>query len=162
IVSDGEFGKGIGWDQYVIERVSGFEPPKDGAAPHDLSFGDLRNFPGFYREHWGNDEYLERPFVCTGPISYTGHAALERDIRNLKSGLAKAGGDAVGFLPVVAPASALALTWNQHYGSEEEFVFAAAEALRVEYQTILDAGLYLQIDDAHLAFACDRMVPPKS
>jgi 5-methyltetrahydropteroyltriglutamate--homocysteine methyltransferase len=163
IVSDGEFGKGIGWDQYVIERLSGFELPKDGAVSlGSFSFGDLRNFPGFYREHWSNEGYLEQPFVCTGPISYTGRAALARDIRNLQSGLAKSGGDAAGFLPVVAPASALALTSNQHYGSDEEFVFAAADALRVEYRTILDAGLYLQIDDAHLAFAHDCMVPPKS
>ena len=111
---------------------------------------------------WGQEKYLERPFVCTGPIAYTGRAALDRDIQNLKAALREAGASARGFLPVVAPASALALTRNLYYRSEEEFVFATADALRTEYQSILEAGLDLQIDDAHLSFTCDCMVPPAS
>ncbi len=160
IVSDGEFGKGIGWEQYIIERLSGFEPPDAGATSVDvLSFGDLRRFPGFYKEMWGKEGYLEQPFVCRGPIRYTGHEALNRDISNLKAGMAKSGAHA-GFLPVVAPASALALCPNEYYPTDEAYLFAAADAIAVEYRALIDAGLFVQIDDAHLPFACDCMVPP--
>jgi 5-methyltetrahydropteroyltriglutamate--homocysteine methyltransferase len=65
-----------------------------------------------------------------------------------------------GFLPVTAPASAVALSPNRFYKSEEEFIFAAAEALREEYRTVVEAGLIAQIDDAHIPFGYDRMVPP--
>jgi 5-methyltetrahydropteroyltriglutamate--homocysteine methyltransferase len=51
---------------------------------------------------------------------------------------------------------------NEYYGSDEEYIFAGAEALRTEYKAITDAGLYVQIDDAHLPFTYDRMVPPAS
>ena len=61
-------------------------------------------------------------------------------------------GAQAGFLPVAAPASAFAMSPNQHYKTDEEYVFAGAEALRTEYKTITDAGLFVQIDDAHLPF----------
>jgi 5-methyltetrahydropteroyltriglutamate--homocysteine methyltransferase len=164
IVSDGEFGKGIGWEQYVIERLSGFSKPKPAAERRNAGmaqWGDFNRFPEFYSEAFANEAYEEQPFPCTGPIEYTGHAALNRDISNLASAAstAKAYG---AFLPVVAPASATALSPNEHYKTDEEFIYAMAEALRVEYQSILDAGLYVQIDDAHLPFMYERMVPPAS
>jgi 5-methyltetrahydropteroyltriglutamate--homocysteine methyltransferase len=163
IVSDGEFGKGIGWEQYVIERLSGFsEPPAtpSGASPPAAAaWGDFAQFAEFYAEMFPKEQYQERPFPCTGPISYTGHAALQRDIANLKSAVTAAKAHA-GFLPVVAPASATALSPNEFYKTDEEYIYATAEALRVEYKTILDSGLLLQIDDAHLPFMYDRMVPP--
>jgi 5-methyltetrahydropteroyltriglutamate--homocysteine methyltransferase len=97
--------------------------------------------------------------VVTGPIGYSGHAELERDIDTLKSALAKV--DILGgFLPVVAPASALPNVKNEHYRDEETFLFALAEALRVEYRTIIDAGLYLQVDDAFLPYMYEKLVPP--
>ena len=163
IVSDGEFGKGIGWEQYVIERMSGFSEPAatpsgapEAAAP---PWGDFAHFADFYTDMFPKEQYQERPFRCTGPITYTGQAALQRDITNLKSAVAAANAHA-GFLPVAAPASATALSPNDYYKTDEEYIHAAAEALRVEYKTILDAGLLLQIDDAHLPFMYDRMVPP--
>jgi 5-methyltetrahydropteroyltriglutamate--homocysteine methyltransferase len=165
IVSDGEFGKGIGWEQYVIERLSGFsEPPAtpSGAPPPAAAaWGDFAQFAEFYAEMFPKEQYQERPFPCTGPISYAGHAALQRDIANLKSAVAAAKAHA-GFLPVVAPASATALSPNEYYKTDEEYISATAEALRVEYKTILDSGLLVQIDDAHLPFMYDRMVPPAS
>jgi len=165
IVSDGEFGKGIGWEQYVIERLSGFSepPPTASGAPPPAApaWGDFARFADFYGEMFPKEQYQERPFPCTGPIRYTGHAALERDIANLTSGVAAANAHA-GFLPVVAPASATALSPNHYYKTDEEYIYAMAEALRVEYKTILDAGLFVQIDDAHLPFMYDRMVPPAS
>jgi 5-methyltetrahydropteroyltriglutamate--homocysteine methyltransferase len=83
--------------------------------------------------------YAVRRPVVTGPITYIGHSELRRDIDNLKSGLAEVPG-AVGFLPVVAPASAIPNAKNEHYQNEEAYLFGLAEALRTEYRTIIDAG----------------------
>ena len=66
------------------------------------------------------------------------------------------------FLPVVAPASVVPARKDEFYKSEEEALFAIADALREEYQTIVDAGLIAQIDDAFLASTYDVMVPPKT
>jgi len=163
IVSDGEFGKGIGWEQYVMERLAGFTDSAQRTASAGgetvPAWGDFARFREFYEEAFAKEGYQERPFPCTGPIKYTGHAALQRDIQNLKSAVATAKAYA-GFLPVVAPASATAMSPNEYYKSDEEYMYATADALRVEYETILSAGLLVQIDDAHLPFMYDRMVPP--
>src|SRR4030095_15621096 len=103
------------------------------------------------------EQYQERPFRCTGPISYTGHSTLQRDIDNLKAAVDSERAPA-GLLPVVAPASAAALCPNEYYKTDEEYIYAIAEALRVEYKTILDAGLLVQIDDATLPFLYARLV----
>ena len=161
IVSDGEYGKGIGWEQYVIERLSGFGPPAQRATEGGVAFGDFARFPDFYAELWPKEGYLEGIYPCVGPIKYTGHAALERDINNLKNAM-KRGGAKLGFLPVAAPASAFSMSPNEYYKSDEEYMLAGAEALREEYKAIIAAGLYVQIDDAHLPFMHDRMVPPAS
>jgi 5-methyltetrahydropteroyltriglutamate--homocysteine methyltransferase len=159
IVSDGEFGKGIGWEQYVLERLSGFGPRRQLATDGGVAFGDFARFADFYRELWPKEGYLEGIYPCVGPIKYTGHAALKRDIDNLRGAMTRAGAS-FGFLPVAAPASAFAMSPNEHYKSDEEYMFAGAEALREEYKTIIESGLFVQIDDAHLPFMYDRMVPP--
>jgi 5-methyltetrahydropteroyltriglutamate--homocysteine methyltransferase len=159
IVSDGEYGKGIGWEQYVLERLAGFGPPLQLATEGGVSFGDFARFADFYGELWPKEGYLEAVYPCIGRIAYTGHAALARDIGNLKDAM-KAAGATAGFLPVAAPASAFAMSPNNFYKSDEEYMFAGAEALREEYRAITAAGLYVQVDDAHLPFMYDRMVPP--
>jgi 5-methyltetrahydropteroyltriglutamate--homocysteine methyltransferase len=162
IVSDGEFGKGIGWEQYVIERLAGFSEPKP--SPQEVllpPWGDVAKFPEFYQELAATSQHESRPFPCTGAIRYTGQAALMRDIDNLKAATSAAKAFD-GFLPVVAPASATAMSPNEYYKSDEEYIYAMADALRTEYQTILDSGLRVQIDDAHLPFMYDRMVPSAS
>ena len=65
-----------------------------------------------------------------------------------------------GFLPVAAPSSVIPDRKNEFYASEEELLFAIADAMRSEYRAIIDAGLDLQLDDARLAVTFDRMVPP--
>jgi 5-methyltetrahydropteroyltriglutamate--homocysteine methyltransferase len=79
----------------------------------------------------------------------------------LKAGLGHTEG-VIGFLPVVAPASALPNAKNEYYRDEESFLFALAEALRTEYRTIIEAGLDLQIDDAFIPLTYEKMVPPKT
>jgi 5-methyltetrahydropteroyltriglutamate--homocysteine methyltransferase len=87
--------------------------------------------------------------------AYLDRTAVERDIANLRDALA--GLDAEGFLPVVAPASTYWLE-NEHYGSDEEFVYALADALAVEYKAIVDAGFMLQVDDAVLMHEMDSIL----
>ena len=166
IVSDGEYGKSLNWAFYVQQRLSGIErrPLTEEEAKNPLNrvIGgrDREAFPEFYGEY---DARLIRAGnvhpVVTGPITYTGHAELKRDIDNLKAGLAKVKVMG-GFLPVVAPASALPNVKDEHYGNEEKFLFALADALRTEYRGIIDAGLYLQVDDAFLPYMYEKLVPP--
>ena len=170
IVSDGEYGKSINWAFYVHNRLTGVErqemTPEEAADPMSYTLGgrDREAFPEFYAEYDGRVMQVAsapiRP-VVTGPISYSGHAELQRDIANLKSAIAAAG-DVEGFLPVVAPASALPNARDEHYGDEESFLFALADALHEEYAAIVDAGLHLQVDDAFLPYMHERLVPPMS
>jgi 5-methyltetrahydropteroyltriglutamate--homocysteine methyltransferase len=168
IPSDGEFGKGISWSQYVLDRMSGFirRPAKPGE--HGFARGaDRARFAEFYKELDAADgppaavNASAGIAVCTGPVKYTGQAELQRDIDNFKAALAQAGAKQ-GFLPVAAPASVIPDRVNEHYKSEEDLLVAIAEAMRTEYKAIVDAGLYVQLDDARLAVTYDRMVPPKS
>jgi 5-methyltetrahydropteroyltriglutamate--homocysteine methyltransferase len=123
---------------------------------------DREAFPDFYAEYDGrvlrNASAPVRP-VVTGPLSYCGQAELQHDIQNLKAGLAKVQVEGA-FLPVVAPASALPNAKLEHYRDEESFLFALAEALRDEYRAIIDAGLYVQVDDAFLPYVYEKLVPP--
>jgi 5-methyltetrahydropteroyltriglutamate--homocysteine methyltransferase len=158
VVSDGEFGKPILWNAYINGRLDGVE--KDPAAvPSGLPpTNDARLFPEFWAEYAGSqgfDPADQRGFKCVAPISYSGHAAMQRDIDNLL-----AAGAPYAFLPVVAPASVFGIEWQDVYSSEEEFLYAIADALREEYKLILDAGLLLQVDDAFIPWMYDIMVPP--
>ena len=92
-------------------------------------------------------------------MTYTGGEVIARDIANLKAAMDAAGAQE-GFLPVVAPASCFPNLIDEHYGSEEAALLGIAEALAEEYRAIVDAGLYLQIDDAYIPFMYDVLVPP--
>jgi 5-methyltetrahydropteroyltriglutamate--homocysteine methyltransferase len=169
LVSDGEFGKTISWSRYILERLAGFEDrplPDTGQTKRPLGTRtDIARFPEFYAEYdttQGFEDLMRNP-VCVGPITYAGHAALQRDIANVVAArdAARAEGHEIeAFLPVVAPASVAYKRQDEHYGSEEEYVVAVAEALREEYRAITDAGLMLQIDDAHLPMMYDNIVDP--
>ena len=99
-------------------------------------------------------------WALTGPIHYTGQAAIERDIANFKA--ASKGVKTTGlFMAAVAPASVAPDRIDEFYKSDEEYVFAVAQALHEEYKAIIDAGLILQVDDAYLALTYEVMVPPK-
>jgi 5-methyltetrahydropteroyltriglutamate--homocysteine methyltransferase len=168
IVSDGEYGKAINWAYYIHNRLTGItkRPMTEDEAkdPRAMPLGgrDREAFPEFYAEYDSrvlrNAAVPVRP-VVTGAISYTGQAELNRDIGNLKAGLAKTP-DSRGFLPVVAPASALPNAKIEHYKDEETYLFALADALRVEYKTVIDAGLDVQVDDAFFPYMYERLVPP--
>jgi 5-methyltetrahydropteroyltriglutamate--homocysteine methyltransferase len=84
--------------------------------------------------------------VCVGPVSYKGRAELQRDIDNLKAATRGSEVEDV-FMPAVAPSG---VGKNEYYDSEEEYLFAVADALRTEYQCIVQAGFVLQVDDPWL------------
>jgi 5-methyltetrahydropteroyltriglutamate--homocysteine methyltransferase len=168
IVSDGEFGKSYNWAFYVHARLSGISTrpmtPEEVKDPLASVGGgrDREAFPEYYAEAdkaTGLASRLGNRFVCSGPIQYIGQKDLQRDIDNLKSAIAKVKVEGA-FLPVVAPASALPNAKNEHYPDEKSMLWAIADALRVEYKTIIDAGLYVQIDDAFLPFMQEKLVPP--
>ena len=171
IVSDGEFGKTISWSRYILERLNGFTErviESSGFRPA-VAGKDRRDFEEFYDEYeaekgfvgMGKQATRLSAWAITGPISYSGQAALKRDIDDIKQAAAKAGAKAA-FLPVVAPASVAPARTDEHYKTEEEALFAIADALNVEYKMIIESGLIVQIDDAFLASTYDVMVPPKS
>jgi 5-methyltetrahydropteroyltriglutamate--homocysteine methyltransferase len=173
IVSDGEFSKGANWAFYVHKRLSGIAvrpaTPDEAKDPMASMGGgrDHQAFAEFYAEYdaaSGLAKRLGNRVVVNGPIAYSNQQVL-RDLANLKAGLAKAKQrhpSLSAFLPVVAPASALPGAKNEYYRDEETYLSALADALHQEYRAIVDAGLYVQIDDAFLPYMHERMVPPMS
>jgi 5-methyltetrahydropteroyltriglutamate--homocysteine methyltransferase len=167
IVSDGEFGKTWTWAWYVRDRLGGFEERPwgpEGEREPARTGKDRREFAEFYAEYVAQHQtgagFRQRgQWVCVGPIEYQGQAAVQRDIDDLKAAAAAA--DALdAFLPVAAPASVMPVRTDEYYASEEEFLFALADALNHEYRAVVDSGLRIQIDDAFLATMYDTMVPP--
>jgi len=146
IVSDGEQSK-TSFQIYATERLAGLTPiaPRAGERRTRENIG----FPNFYKggAHSGS---AQARFACDGPIKYTGHAQVAADIANLKAALV--GRDPVDvFMPSVSPSSCAGLMENRFYKSDEEHVFAVAEAMREEYEAIVAAGFSVQIDDPRLA-----------
>jgi 5-methyltetrahydropteroyltriglutamate--homocysteine methyltransferase len=149
IPADGEQGK-PGFFSYVSERLTGFEPrPAAGVT----MFADERAaFPEYYEQYFGQAMLGGAvapivPMVCVGPVSYRGQEATRRDIDNLKAALKGVDAEEV-FMPAVAPSGVGA---NEYYPTQEAFFQAVADALRVEYQMIVEAGFLLQIDDPFLS-----------
>ena len=148
IPSDGEYGKS-GFSAYVNERLTGFEPrPKDPNQGVLLNWGrDRMIFRDFYEEYDRTVETASgQPVVCTGPITYQGHAAVHGDIENFKAALAESN-HTEAFIPAIAPGTIELQRRNEYYPTDEAYLFAIAEAMREEYKAIVDAGFILQLDD---------------
>jgi 5-methyltetrahydropteroyltriglutamate--homocysteine methyltransferase len=168
LINEGEYTKGGDWLSYVEARFGGFEPrpPAPGAVPLIAQGRDREAFADFYRYasekgtlFYTPGEQIKRLrpiWVCTGPISYQGQAALAREIEALKAHVPVE--DA--FLTSTAPASLEVYRRNEYYKTEEEFVYAIAEAMRIEYEAIVASGVVLQIDDAWLVALWDRIGIP--
>jgi 5-methyltetrahydropteroyltriglutamate--homocysteine methyltransferase len=178
---DGEYGKSMGhrvnygaWWSYSFQRLGGLELSGPGlydfpvrrSRPGEIvltSFGDRRDrtrFAAAYKDPESGITTGPRPNhwpVCVGPLTYIGHAAIQADIANFKAALA-ANGVAEGFMTSVAPGSASRIG-NDYYKSDDEFLFACADAMREEYKAIVDAGLILQLDDPSIAENWDQVNP---
>ena len=180
IPGDGEFGKPMAqrvqygsWWRYSWQRLGGLEFA--GPSPFDTeprrsrpgqvvltSFGDRRDrslFAAAYADpESGITTGPRAPApVCVAPITYTGHDAIAADIANFKAAMQDAGIDE-GFMSSVAPGSASRIA-NAYYKTEEELLYACADAMREEYKAIVDAGLILQLDDPAIAENWDMVNP---
>ena len=165
VVNEGEYTKGGDWLSYVDNRFDGFEArPPAGGKPLILQGKDREEFGDFYKyasergtlfyEPGGQIKQARPHWVATAPISYRGVAELQREIDIFR---AVVGPDTEAFITTTAPASLEPYRRNEYYKSQDEFVFALAEAMRTEYQAIVAAGFILQIDDAWLAALWDRI-----
>ena len=184
VPGDGEFGKAMGhrvnyraWWSYSFQRLGGLDLGTQGLydmPPHRstpgrvvlTSFADRRDRLRFAAAYADPDSGVSTgpraalwP-VCVGPLTYTGQAAIRADIDNVKAALAAAGVEE-GFLTSIAPGSASRIA-NRHYRTDEEFLFACADALREEYRAIVEAGLILQLDDPAIAENWDMVNPEPS
>jgi 5-methyltetrahydropteroyltriglutamate--homocysteine methyltransferase len=155
IVNDGEYGKSS-WANYVLERMTGFEPRPEKRPAVWLGRDRVR-FKDFMEQEFPRGAFGVPGDACVGPIKYRGHGSIRRNIADLKAAL-KSAAAAEGFLTAVAPASTGYDAVNEFYASDREYVFAIAEALREEYLEIHNAGLVLQVDDAVLANMYDELV----
>lgn len=164
IINEGEYTKGGDWLSYADHRFGGFEVRPPSGTPVILQGKDREAFADFYKYATekqtlfytaASDIKIKRVhWVCTGPITYKGQAADAREIALLKNALKP---DEEGFLSGTAPASLEPYWRNEFYKTDEEFVFALAEALREEYEAIAAAGLLVQVDDAWLPALWDRI-----
>ena len=181
IPGDGEFGKSMGhkvnyraWWSYSFQRLGGLElgttglydMPARRSRPGEVvltSFADRRDRLKFAAAYADPDSGITtgpRPAlwpVCVSTLTYTGHAAIQSDIANFKAALQAAGVEE-GFMTSIAPGSASRIA-NRHYKTDEEFLFACADAMREEYKAIVDAGLVLQLDDPAIAENWDMVNP---
>lgn len=164
IVNEGEYAKGGDWLRYMQKRFGGFTEIETPEGKPLIEQGkDREEFADFYSyaNERGTLFYTpgaqiakKRPVqACTGPVTYVGQAELDKEI---KVTLAAAGSQNV-FLTSTAPASLEVYRRNRFYKNDEDYVFAIAEAMRVEYEAIAAAGLILQVDDAWLPALWDRI-----
>ena len=147
IVSDGETSK-ISYATYVKDRYTGFSGDSPRNAP-----GDLKLFPGFLERlaNAGGTPQYARP-MCTGEVTSKGQSELQADIDNLKAGMAAQGIER-GFMNAASPGVISLFLQNQHYKSREAYLAALADAMKAEYETIVGAGLDLQLDCPDLALS---------
>src|SRR5262249_43956496 len=147
VVGDGELGK-TSFVTYVNGRLGGLEPRDAVPDGGWLNTREGRAFPAYYEWAAAATKKVvatEREFAVTGPVSCIGAEATAADIRFLQTAMAEHGA-VEGFMPSIAPGDIADLQRNEFYASDEELLYAVADAMREEYQAILDAGLLLQID----------------
>jgi 5-methyltetrahydropteroyltriglutamate--homocysteine methyltransferase len=181
VPGDGEFGKSMGhrvnfgaWMSYAYHRLGGLDlagPDMLDMAPRRSSPGQLRltsfadrrdraRFAAAYADPESGVSTGPRPVtgpVCVAPLTYIGGDAIRADIANFKAALGAAGVEE-GFMTSIAPGSTTRMG-NAYYKTDEEFLFAAADAMREEYKAIVEAGLVLQLDDPALATNWDMINP---
>jgi 5-methyltetrahydropteroyltriglutamate--homocysteine methyltransferase len=148
VVSDGEMGK-RGFANYVMDRMTGFGGEDQGRlfAPRDM-----RDFPEVGQRTFGGQSAASR---MTRPgndaaIEYVGRDALTADLDDFRAALDGAPA-ASAFLPAASPGCVVQIMGSTHYATRRDYLFALAEALRVEYRAIVDAGHVLQVDCPDLA-----------
>jgi 5-methyltetrahydropteroyltriglutamate--homocysteine methyltransferase len=141
IVNDGEQSKTT-FCFYHYHRLNGFEQRPVSHARLEPG-AEALEFPDFYRASWSGGPPPKFELCCTAPLGWRDFSEVERDIANLKAAT-KGKGMADVFMTAISPATYLPP--NEHYGSEEEYLYAMADVMAREYAAIIDAGFILQID----------------
>ena len=165
IINEGELAKGGDWLSFADSRLGGFEGRAVPATGSMLLRGkDRQQFADFYRYaterqtlFFTADDRIKatrRYTAATAAVTYTGMAALTREIELLRGAV---GGTRGCFLTSTAPSSLEVYRANEYYKTAEEYVFALADALRVEYEAIVNGGFVLQVDDAWMVALWDRI-----
>ncbi len=156
IVSDGEMSK-ISYATYIAERLTGF----GGDTPREPG-QDLVEFPGLLKKlaERGSTAKYRRP-RCIGEIQVGNRAPLQADLRNIKAAIAAAA-PVEAFMNAASPGVVALFQPNDFYRTQDEYLAALAEALRVEYEAIVGAGLLLQIDAPDLAMGRHTMYRDRS
>lgn len=173
--NEGELTKGGSWVYFVNSRIAGYQPAEVQGRGLKLllSSADWTEFGEFYRDRMEAGTLFEESrkapqqgrvedrldWECVEPLRYIGQAALQAGIRAVLDNLGGAPA-ADAFMTSTAPMSLEFGRFNRHYASDEDYVCALAETMRVEYEAIAAAGLQLQIDDAWMAALWDRIGIP--
>jgi 5-methyltetrahydropteroyltriglutamate--homocysteine methyltransferase len=145
VVSDGELSK-PSYATYVKDRLTGF-----GGASHPLQYQDLVDFPGMARRVFGDPGRARRKTpACDGAIGVRDPRAAQADVENLRAALTPVEATE-GFMSAASPGVVSLFFKNEHYPSHEAYLFAIAEAMRHEYETVAKGGFVLQIDCPDLA-----------
>jgi len=145
VVNDGELSK-PSYATYVKDRLNGF-----GGTSHPLQYRDLLDFPEMAKRVFGDPGRSRRKTpACTGPISVRDPAAAQADVDNLRSALESVEVQDV-FMSAASPGVVSLFFRDDHYGSHEAYLFAIADAMRHEYESVARAGFILQLDCPDLA-----------
>jgi len=149
VVSDGELGK-VGYSTYMIERLSGFGGHIDRKPAADLA--EVPNLAKKLSAIMGSQEFVRAS--CIAPVRKVTLQPLHDDIRRFKSALAKhAAPDTQAFMNAASPGLITAFQVNRHYPSHEAYLADLADAMREEYETIVNEGFLLQLDCPDLAMS---------
>ena len=140
VVNDGEMSK-PSYATYIKDRLSGF-----GGAGNSFVYQDLVDFPNLARRVFGDPGRSRRKTpACNAAIAVRDPQAARIDVEHLKAGFARVGAQEM-FLTAASPGVVSLFFRNEYYPIEEAYLFAIAEAMRHEYETIAEAGIVLQID----------------
>jgi 5-methyltetrahydropteroyltriglutamate--homocysteine methyltransferase len=146
VVSDGEMGKS-GYSTYVKDRLNGF-----GGTGRPLAVTEMIEFPEVFESIAGDEavgRMMNQP-ACDGPVSLRDADAVHKDIDNLKAAV-KDAEPADVFMSAASPGVIAAFLSNAYYPTDEEYIFALADAMKPEYDAIASAGIVLQVDCPDLA-----------
>ncbi|MFN8636537.1 MAG: cobalamin-independent methionine synthase II family protein [Chloroflexota bacterium] len=149
VVNDGEMSK-VGYSTYITDRATGFsEQSRDFPLQVEVA-----RFPEYYQQRPTGGSGVRRP-VCVGPIEWTGDAQVQTDIANFKAAL-EGVQVAEAFMTAASPGVVWQFLLNDYYPTHEAYVFAVADAMRHEYEAIVNAGFVLQLDCPELAMGWNR------
>ena len=146
VISDGEMGK-PGYSTYVKDRLNGF-----GGKGRPLAIAEMIEYPEVFEAMSGRNtsrRVMNHP-GCNGPVSLRDPDAIHKDIANLKDAVRDAEPADV-FMSAASPGVIAAFLANEYYPSDEEYIFALADAMKPEYDAIAAAGIVLQLDCPDLA-----------